>query len=348
MKCGVIGASGYSGTELIQLLLKHPAAQQVQFISRKPDAEFRDTISGGELLDLRSLDDFLARPEVDVLFLATPHGVSMDLVPKLYGSVPLIIDLSGAYRLPQDQFESAYSMKHESPEFIDQALYGIVPLIEGNKYRQAKLISNPGCYATACELPLTALLASGCVDESRIVIDAKSGVSGAGKKESFGFSFSELHDEFLPYKTGKHQHFPEIQFHVKKATGKQVNGHFSTSLLPLFRGIQVAIYGTYQGSKDVIMKSFETYFGNYALMHFSDSGKKEFQSLRRVQNTPECMVSLHFPEEAEKKNSDEWKNFYCFSSIDNLLKGAASQAIENMNLALGLYPETGLLPGGSQ
>ncbi len=257
----------------------------------------------------------------DVIFLATPAEVSLDLAPKILSQGKMVIDLSGAFRLKMNDYKKWYGFEHSEKTLLQKADYGLAPFAGPSS---AKLISNPGCYATAISMALIPLLKHNIIIEDGIVIDAKSGTSGAGKKAAENLLFTEVDGECLPYKVGRHQHLPEIQEAVKAFSGKELDAHFTTSLLPVRRGIIAGIYAKL--SKGMTAKDVEAAltkaYAEYPLVAFSaverDPGLLQ---LKKVVGTP--MTHISYAVEGQK--------LYLFSCIDNLLKGAASQAVENFN-----------------
>ncbi len=269
----------------------------------------------------------------DYVFLATPAEVSLELAPKIMAAGKTVIDLSGAFRLKQNSYQEWYGFEHTAKKELDQAQYGLVPFAEPNP--KQKLVANPGCFATAITMALIPLLKQDVISSENIVIDAKSGTSGAGKKLAENLLFTEVEGECLPYKVGKHQHYPEIQETIEKFSGKKIDAHFGTSLLPVRRGIIAGIYARMQPGKTLqdVQKAFQQSFGDYSLvMHAPTKEKPQLLSLKKVTGTGRTHLSY----------AVEGDKLYLYSSIDNLMKGAASQAVENMNNLSGLAVTTGL------
>lgn len=323
-KVAILGKNGYVGKELMSLVDKHPYLQR---------------------LDLDTLDVCVnACTKLDVVFLATPIKASMDAVLKLISIGVHIIDLSGAFRLPEAQFTQWYGMQHEAASLISKACYGLSPW--ANFPKEVQLIANPGCYATAALMALLPLCKARVIDSSSIIIDAKSGVSGGGKKATNALMFAEMANNFYPYKVGKHQHTPEIEKALLDLSGQQSPITLTTAMLPLVRGIAMTIYvkaaSVFSSEKALaqsIFQAFETAYANYPFVVYKEIGQGEddedqkILALQTVIHTPHCHIGFFVKKE----------QIILFSAIDNLLKGAASQAIENLNSLYHLPLQTGLL-----
>ena len=357
----IVGARGYSGLELARLLLGHPAFQ-LTAVSANSAFKLSDELPlpGSEAVPFFSLDQMLLNQSFAAVFLATPTETSLELAPKFLSRGAHVIDLSGAYRLKSGGPEAYlrwYKMKHEHPDWLGRAEYGLQPWCGAPVVSAVpRLIANPGCYATACLLALIPLLRMGLVDARQVVIDAKSGVSGAGRKAGEDFLFTEVADDCRPYNVGEHQHTPEMIEAVQMfAAGGGVDVGafapvFTTHLLPLRRGIIASIYAGFTsvmsaGRSDaelesLVADSFREFYGKYPLIRFTqmnNGAAKALLSLRSVAGTP--YANLVF------KVKDG--RLYLFSLLDNLLKGAASQAVENLNQIYSLPLETGLCPTNS-
>ena len=308
----VVGARGYSGLELVKLLLKHESVKLTHCFATQEfslDGEiFDSTVKSVVCLK----DSELMKNLTDIVFLATPPEVSTELAPQIIKARKKVIDLSHAFR--------------------GQAEYGLVPFV-GPVKPETQLIANPGCYATAISLALIPLVKNGLIDLNHIVIDAKSGTTGAGKKASENLLFSEVDGECRPYRVGQHQHLPEIHAAVERWGGSAVDLHMSTHLLPTKRGISAAIYATAKTENIAeIANAYNKTFADYPLVQHG-SNLEKLASLSKVVGTPRTHISYELIE----------KKLYVFSLIDNLLKGAASQAVENLNRFLDLQPSTHLL-----
>ena len=319
--CSVIGARGYAGQETARLLLAHPDVQLTHcFATSAFELPFSAMSKSVTCL---TQDQILNHP-ADIVFLATPAEISIELAPQLLARGSKVIDLSGAFRLKTNDYKTWYGFEHTQEALLEEAVYGLTPFAGPSKGE--RLVANPGCYATAIELALIPVMS--LLESDSVVIDAKSGTSGAGKKASEAMLFTEVDGECLPYKVGRHQHYPEVQEAIKAHTGLALNAHLTTSLLPVRRGIIAGIYARTKASEAEITQAYAKAFGDYPLVRV----QKDPPSLKRVVGTGRTHIS--FVKEGDK--------LYVFSVIDNLMKGAASQAIENMNRLIDRPLETGL------
>ncbi len=300
MAVSVVGSRGYAGVELVQMLNRHPyVAVKNCFASDMDQDQF---------------ENLLTTP---IVFLATPAEVSFELAPKLLQSGICVIDLSGAFRLPPLLSQDTYNLK--SPL---QGHYGLLPFA---KRPSSNLISNPGCFATATLMALLPLIKNNLIDTTTLVIDAKSGTTGAGKKPKEALMFSEVSGDFTPYRVGEHQHLPEICEAVKTFSDIQIDPHFNTHLLPIDRGLSVAIYTKLVAPFEKIKEAFDRSYHDYPFVRHGEA----ITELARIKNVIRtAMTHISYKVVQDK--------LYVFSVIDNLLKGAASQAIENLNQILGL------------
>lgn len=339
---GIVGARGYSGLELARLLLKHPHAKLAAvFGSGKEEFALGNYLPESAAADVPTfaLADLLARQpslKLDTVFLATPAEASVEWAPKLLELGLNVIDLSGAYRLPQAQYPKWYGFEHADGAGLEKAQYGLVPF-QKLAAQPATLVSNPGCFVTSALLGLIPLLSAGAIRPETIAIDAKSGTSGAGRKASEAQLFTEVDGECLPYKVGKHQHFPEIRLYAEKFSGVAIDPMFSTSLLPTRRGIISGIYCRLAAGKTVadVAAAFEAAYADYPLVRHGEISAKEPYGLSLKRVVGSARTQIRYCVDGDK--------LYLYSLLDNLLKGAASQAIENWNLLKGLAPEIGLV-----
>ena len=342
LKIGILGARGYSGMELGRSLLQHPYVEsltlgvnetKISLTHWLPESTHREVsaVSIAELLE--------KAPQLDVVFLATPAEVSMELTPSLLSSGTRVIDLSGAFRLKDPQtFLKWYGFEHKNQDLLKKAQYGLNPFLKIPEPNQCQLIANPGCYASAVQLALIPILKHGLLKTESIVIDAKSGTTGAGKKPSESQLFAEVDGECLPYKVGKHQHFPEICDHILNFANTTINPIFSTSLIPVRRGIIAGIYAQMNSNftADNVDEAFQEAFVNYPLVRFGRTEGVEgasLMSLKKVVGSARTHIAY----------TVDGSKLYLYCCIDNLMKGAASQAIENMNYLWGWPVQTGLL-----
>lgn len=315
----IIGGRGYSGQELARLLKHHPLAQLT--------GSFNST----NVADLKAQD-------YRAVFLATPAEVSLELAPKFLAQGLDVIDLSGAFRLPTGDVTSTYSqwykLDHSATDWVAKAQFGLVPWVPVQKKSGATLVANPGCYASAVLMALLPLLKHGLIDTTTLVIDAKSGTTGAGKKAEEGLLFSEVDGECLPYKIGQHQHLPEITQWAKLLTGASIDPFFTTHLLSCRRGIIAGLYARLGHGKTQadVTRAYEASYASYPLVRTGLASDKSLLQLRSVVGTAHTHIAYQVTGE----------KLHVFSTLDNLLKGAASQALENFNALNDLPVNLGL------
>ncbi len=336
---GIIGATGHTGEVLIELLLNHPNVKITHIFNSGKSAQ---VISDIFPKFKHRLDSVCAKPdwqkikkECDLVFLALPHTVSMKFVPKLLSLGKKVIDLSADYRiLNLAVYEKFYKLTHQDKANLKNAVYGL-PELNRAKIKSAKLIANPGCYSTSAILGLAPLLAVGFVDTDSIIIDAKSGVSGAGKKLEKEYLFSEIDGDFRAYKVNVHQHAPEINQVLTKLSGKKINVTFVPHLLPIERGILSTIYlrkapRAKLNAKNLV-ELYEKFYKNEPFIRIKPDGV--FPRIKDVAETNFCDIGV----------KDFGDVIIVISTIDNLLKGASSQAVQNMNIMYKLPETSGLL-----
>lgn len=348
LNCSVVGARGYSGLEVVRLLLNHSYAD-LKFCFATSAFRLEDYISHENVKSVVCLPDSeIFNHLTDVVFLATPAEVSLRLAPKILAAGKTVIDLSGAFRLKKSDYQAWYGFEHTEPQLLDVAQYGLCPWeskvdqltpraagAEQALNGHANLIANPGCYATAIAMALIPLLKNDVIRSDGIVIDAKSGATGAGKKAAESLLFTEVDGECLPYKVGRHQHYPEVVETVERYSGKTIDPHLTTSLLAVRRGIIAGVYAHMEEGKNIedVQAAFAEAYSEYKLVSFGPMNESaKLVSLKKVVGTGRTHLSYTI----------DGKKLYVFSCIDNLLKGAASQAIENFNRFLACNPYEGL------
>lgn len=337
IKAAVVGARGYAGLELVRHLLRHPFAQVTEAYASKAFSLSREIENcGPETVNVRGEDAVLSS-EAEILFLATPAEVSLKLVPDLLQQNKKVIDLSGAFRLRDHQIEDWYGFESPSRELLSQAHYGLVPFAD--PCPQGSFVSNPGCYATAVEMALIPLLKKKLIDPDQIVIDAKSGTSGAGRKAQEALLFTEVAGDCRPYRIGQHQHQPEIIEALRLFSGTQVTDlFFSTHLLPVNHGILASIYLRPRAGVKLadVNAAYDEAFAGYDLAKWGGLQERpELVSLPRAVNTPETRIAFELRD----------GKLFVFSCLDNRLKGAATQAIENLNRWMDWPVNSGLVGG---
>lgn len=337
IKASILGASGYSGAMLFKLLLQHTNVS-VEHV-------FADTSIGSKVTDLypqmRSLTDkkyeqySIEKVEAsDVVFIALPAGHAMQLVPELLQANKKIIDLSGDFRLHDiEQYQQYYQINHTASEFLSVACYGL-PEINGASISTSKFISSPGCYATSAIIPLASIVKNSLIEENDIFISSLSGVSGAGRKGTVDYSFTEIDGSVKAYKVGKHQHIPEIQTILSDYSGKTVEVNFVPHLIPISRGIYTTIFASLKEhvSGATIDESFQNAFVHKPFVRYLQN---EIPSLKSVVDTNFIDIGWKLDERTGK--------LIVFSTLDNLLKGAAGQAIQSMNIMYGFDEHEGLI-----
>ncbi len=339
IRAGIIGATGYTGRELIRILLNHPEAQIAALYNTSGDAQ---NISEAFPQFSSQLDMLCGKPNIkditkkcDLIFLALPHTLSMEWVPKLLEAGKKVIDLSADYRINNlAVYKKFYSIQHKDKINLKSAVYGM-PELYRSKIKDAKLVANPGCYPTAAILALAPLASINAIDALSIIIDAKSGVSGAGKKLTKEMLFTEVNEDFKAYKVNTHQHMPEIIQILSKLSGGKVDLTFVPHLLPVNRGILETIYvrktqDTRHKAQDVF-SLFKKFYKNEKFVRIRKMG--EFPALKDVVGTNYCNIGI----------KDCGDSLIIISAIDNLLKGASGQAVQNMNIMYGLPEGCGLL-----
>ncbi len=331
---GIVGGTGYTGVELLRLLAHHPEVTLKVITSRSeagmPVSDLFPNLRGHVDLIFSEPDvDTLA--ECDLVFFATPHCVAMALVPELMKRGTRIIDLSADFRL-QDValWEQWYNMPHTCPEIIPQAVYGL-PEINREKIKSAQLIAVPGCYPTATQLGFLPLLKAGVIDPTHLIADVKSGVSGAGRKASVRALLAEASEDLSAYAVTGHRHLPEIQQGLNIISSKAVGLTFVPHLTPMIRGIHATLYA--QLTQDTDLQSlYEQQFANEPFVDVMPAGSHP--STRSVRGTNTCRIAIHQPQ-----NSN---TVVVLSVIDNLVKGASGQAVQNMNIMFGFDESTAI------
>lgn len=336
---GIIGATGYAGEELIDIILRHPQARIVNLSAKvdkpQPISKIFPKFKGRIELTCKEPDIKEIIAGCDLVFLALPHTVSMGLAPRLLKAGKRVIDLSADYRLKDPKiYARFYKAGHGDKSHLAEAVYGL-PEIYRNQIKDARLVANPGCYPTAGILALAPLLAFGLADLGLIIIDAKSGVTGAGRKASQDFFFSEINEDFKAYKVNIHQHAPEINQELSKLSGKKVNVTFVPHLLPLNRGILATIYvkkaqSTKHKAQNLI-SLYERFYKREPFVRIKQEG--DFPQLKDVIGTNFCDIGI----------KEEPDRIIIVAVIDNLLKGASGQAVQNMNIMCKFAEQTALL-----
>lgn len=334
IKVGIVGGTGYTGVELLRLLARHPEAKIVSITSRKESglavSEMFPSLRGNiELVFSDPQDAMLDR--CDIVFFATPNGVSMLQAEDLLRRGVRIIDLAADFRLRNvGEWEKWYGMTHAAPALVAEAVYGL-PEANREQIRSARLVANPGCYPTAVQLGFLPLIESGVVDSTHLIADAKSGVSGAGRKAEAHTLFAEASDNFKAYGVPGHRHLPEIRQGLQAIAGKPVGLTFVPHLTPMIRGIHATLYARLVTDVDV-QALFEQRYAKERFVDVMPAGAHP--DTRSVRGANHCRIAVHRPQGGD--------TVVVLSVIDNLVKGASGQAVQNMNLMFGLAEDLGL------
>jgi N-acetyl-gamma-glutamyl-phosphate reductase len=334
IKVGVVGATGYTGVELLRLLARHPQVE-VQCVTSRGEAGTRVDAMFPNLrgfIDLEFVEpDAAPLDACDLVFFATPNGTAMQSVPALVEAGVRVIDLAADFRLRDaDEWARWYGMAHACPDLLAEAVYGL-PEINREAIRSARVVANPGCYPTAVTLGFLPLIESGLVAREALIADAKSGVSGAGRKAQVGTLFSEADENFKAYGVAGHRHLPEIRQTLATVAGESVGLTFVPHLVPMVRGIHATLYGTLCEEGD-LQALFEQRYAEEPFVDVLPAGSHP--ETRTVRGVNTCRIAVHRPQGGD--------TVVVLSVIDNLVKGAAGQAVHNMNLMFGLDEALGL------
>lgn len=332
---GVVGATGYSGEELVRILVDHPHVNLAYTSGREDrDAKLQDIypyLAHKVDLDCRAFSADEAIEKCDLVFLCLPHTAAMQIVPSLLKAGKRVVDVSADYRLKNlTVFEKFYKTKHTDKASLKEAVYGL-PEVNRAKIKGARLIANPGCYPTGAILGLLPGVRKGIFDARSLVIDAKSGVTGAGRKADKATAFSEVNESFKAYKLFEHQHVPEIDQELSKASGKDVRVVFVPHLLPLNRGILSTMYVKLRKkvTTETLLALYSRFYAGEPFVKVYKGGA--LPELKNVTHSNFCDIGLRVNEEKGIA--------VIVTAIDNLVKGAAGQAVQNMNIMAG-FPET--------
>ncbi|RDW18132.1 N-acetyl-gamma-glutamyl-phosphate reductase [Oceanobacillus arenosus] len=334
----IIGGTGYGAIELIRLLHAHKHLQVKKIISH---SQFGERITSvyphltgfvEEPMEKLEIDNLIE--EVDIIFFATPAGVAKDLIPKFADSTVQCIDLSGDLRLrSKEQYEQWYGKEAAPQEILNQAVYGLSEIYQ-EQVKEAKIISNPGCFPTSALLGLIPALEHNVITPNHIVIDGKTAVSGAGRTPTATTHFSETNENITPYKIGKHQHIPEIDQTLSEIAQETIHTTFTTHLIPMTRGLICTMYAELARdiSTEEVIDQYQTYYVNHPFVRIKEIGI--FPTTKDVYGSNFCDIGLHVDERTNQ--------LIITSAIDNLVKGAAGQAIQNANLMNGWEETEGL------
>ena len=331
IKVGIVGGTGYTGVELLRILSQHPEVQIEAITSRQeagmPVSDLFPSLRGR--VSLKFCDPAEASLEkCSVVFFATPNGIAMQQTKLLLDAGVRVIDLAADFRIKDvTEWEKWYGMTHSCPELVAEAVYGL-PEINRDQIKKARLVANPGCYPTAVQLGFLPLIESGIVDMDHLIADAKSGVSGAGRKAEVHTLFAEASDNFKAYGVPGHRHLPEIRQGLSNMAAKSVGLTFVPHLTPMIRGIHATLYARLTADAD-LQSLFEERYANEPFVDVLPMGSHP--ETRSVRGSNLCRIAVHRPQGSD--------TVVVLSVTDNLVKGAAGQAVQNMNLMFGL-PET--------
>ncbi len=334
IKAGIVGGTGYTGVELLRILCMHPQVELTVITSRGE--------AGKEVADLfpnlRSKVDLVftepdpvALSACDVVFFATPNGTAMQTTPSLLDAGVRVIDLAADFRIKDvGEWEQWYGMTHACPDLLDEAVYGL-PEVNRELIRNARLLANPGCYPTAVLLGFLPLIEAGLVDSDHLIADCKSGVSGAGRSANVGALLCEASESFKAYGVPGHRHLPEIRQGLESAVGMPVGLTFVPHLTPMIRGIHATLYASQNKPAD-LQALYEDRYADEPFVDVLVSGSHP--ETRSVKGSNYCRIAIHKPQDRD--------TIVVLSVIDNLVKGAAGQAVHNMNLMFGLDETLGI------
>lgn len=330
---GVVGGSGYTGGELLRLLLAHPLVRLTTVTSRS----LAGTPVASTFPNLRGVTDLVFAPvEVELLsqcelvFFATPNGVAMGLAPELLKAGVKVVDLAADFRLrSSDVWEQWYGMPHACPELLEQAVYGL-PELNRQAIAAAQLVAAPGCYPTATTLGLLPVVESELAVKGSVIADTKSGVSGAGRNASVDLLFSEVTESLHAYNVFAHRHHPEISQTLTQVSGAEQSLVFVPHLIPMLRGIHATLYLQVDAGADEIRALYEARYANEEFVDLLPAGAHP--RTRHVRGSNQCQIAVH----------QQGDQLVVLSVIDNLLKGAAGQAVQCMNLMIGADENAGL------
>lgn len=338
----IVGSSGYTGGELFRLLLAHPGVRVMAVTSErsagKPISDIFPQLLGLTDLVCEHLDADAIAKKADLVFLALPHVTAQEAGARFHALGKKVVDLSADYRLSDpDVYRTWYEHDHQYPALLKAAVYGL-PEQHREKIRNATLIANPGCYPTGAILGLAPLLKNSLLDLASIVIDSKSGVSGAGRSPGLPYHFPEANEAFMAYKIGTHRHTPEIEQELSLIAGTRVTVSFTPHLVPMNRGILTTIYGRLASPCDTgaLLEAFRERYRNEPFVRVLPAG--QLPNTRHVRGSNFCDIGVY----ADRRTG----RAVVVTAIDNLVKGASGQAIQNMNLMAGFEETAGLKHAG--
>lgn len=339
IKVGIVGGTGYTGVELLRLLASHDEAQVVAITSRGENGRRVDDLFPNLRghYDLAFSDPDIERLSAcDVVFFATPHNVAMRMAPDLLAAGSRVIDLSADYRLrDHERWSQWYGEPHASPETLAEAVYGL-PEFNRDEVAKARLVACPGCYPTAIQLGFMPLLKAGLVDADHLIASAASAVSGAGRQAKVGNLLPEVSDSFKAYGVSGHRHLPELEQGLGDIAGAPVHMTFVPHMLPMIRGIHATLFARLSEPSVDVQSLFENFYANEPFVDVLPAG--QYPQTRTVRGANRCQIAVEVPQGRD--------TVVVMATEDNLVKGAAGQAVQNMNILFGLPETTGLMQLG--
>lgn len=337
LKAAIIGASGYTGFELMRLSVQHPhmeltAVSSEKFAGKKVGEVF-PSLHDKIKVDFKSISENEGISEADFIFVALPHKEAMSVVPQLIKQGKKVIDLSADFRFNDPAIYEKWYQKHTAPELLQDAVYGLSELYR-EKIKNAQLVANPGCYPTAVILALAPLIKNDVIDLNNVIADAKSGVSGAGRSVVLSSLFAEVNEGVKAYKVAKHQHLPEMEQELSLIAQKNVSLLFTPHLIPMNRGILATIYTTMskEMSENEVLNLYKNFYQNDIFVRICPLGT--FPSTNQVKGSNYCDISITIDSRTNR--------LVIVSVIDNLIKGGSGQAVQNMNIMAGFSEELGI------
>lgn len=336
IKVGIVGGTGYTGVELLRLLVQHPQVEVAVITSRSEAgvrvADMYPNLRGHYDNLAFSVPDVASLGACDAVFFATPHGVAHALAGELLATGTRVIDLSADFRLQDaEEWAAWYGQPHGAPELLKEAVYGL-PEVNREQIRNARLIAVPGCYPTASQLGLLPLLEAGLADPATLIADCKSGVSGAGRGAKVGSLFCEAGESMMAYAVKGHRHLPEICQGLRRAAGGEVGLTFVPHLTPMIRGIHATLYARVADRSVDLQALYEQRYANEPFVDVMPAGSHP--ETRSVRGANVCRLAVHRPQQGDL--------VVVLSVIDNLVKGASGQAVQNLNIMFGLDERLGL------
>ena len=335
IQVAIVGASGYTGVELLRILKLHPFARVAVVTSRQHEGkevqELFPSLHGYSGLKFTAPDLDMIKSEAQAVFTAVPHQTAMAIVPEFVEAGLKVIDLSADFRIKEREVYEKWYQEHTAPALLQEAVYGL-PELYGSQVRKARLVANPGCYPTSTILPLAPLLERGVVGKDNIIVDSKSGTSGAGRGAAVATLYCEVNEGFKAYKVGTHRHTPEIEQELSAAAGSELAINFTPHLVPMDRGILSTIYCRLSDPampEAEVRNHLQDFYKNSPFVRILPEG--QFPNVLNVRGSNYCDIGV--------KADQRTGNLILVSVIDNLVKGASGQAVQNMNLMYGM-PET--------